>query len=70
MLFDLARNGGTGGVMTDFGVPVTRGPLFVTLAVRPEELELAFATEGDTLRQRLMLAIIAELTIPEAVEAI
>jgi hypothetical protein len=37
----------------------------VTLAVRPEELELAFASEGESLRHRLMVAIVAELiTLP------
>jgi hypothetical protein len=52
--------------MTDlFELPTCREPLFVTLTVRPEELELAFASEGESLRHRLMMAIIAELiTLP------
>jgi hypothetical protein len=45
-------------------LPSTR-PLLVTLAVRPEEIELAFATNGDSLRTRLLLALVAELAILE-----
>jgi hypothetical protein len=40
-------------------------PLIVTFAVRPEEIELALATNGDSLRQRLLLALVAELTTIE-----
>jgi hypothetical protein len=36
--------------------------------VRPKEVELAFATEGDTLRHRLMLAIVAALISSEPAE--
>jgi hypothetical protein len=36
--------------------------------VRPEEVELAFATKGDTLRHRLMLAIVAALISSEPAE--
>jgi hypothetical protein len=54
-----------GNAMTDlYELPLCKEPLFVTLAVRPEELELDFASEGESLRQRLMVAIIAELTLP------
>jgi hypothetical protein len=55
-----------GDAMTDlFELPTCTEPLLVTLAVRPEELELAFASEGESLRHRLMVAIIAELiTLP------
>ena len=42
--------------------PSTR-PLLVTFAIRPEDVELAFATNGDSLRSRLLLALVAELTI-------
>jgi hypothetical protein len=48
--------------MTDFEAYPSAEHLLVTFVVRPEEIELAFATEGDTLRQRLMLAIMAALT--------
>jgi hypothetical protein len=41
-------------------------PLIVSFAVRPEEIELALASNGDSLRQRLMLALVAELTTIES----
>ena len=46
----------------------SRGPLLVTFAVRPEEIELALASNGDSLRQRLLLALVAELTTIETVD--
>ena len=51
--------------MNDLEATFSTEPLLVTLVVRPEEIELAFATEGDTLRQRLMLAIVAALISAE-----
>jgi hypothetical protein len=45
-------------------LPSTR-PLLLTLAIRPEEIELAFSTNGDSLRTRLLLALVAELAILE-----
>jgi hypothetical protein len=39
--------------------------LLVTIAVRPEEIELALASNGASLKQRLLLALIAELTTIE-----
>jgi hypothetical protein len=45
----------------------SRGPLLVSFAVRPEEIELALASNGDSLRQRLLLALVAELTTIETV---
>jgi hypothetical protein len=47
----------------------SRGPLLVTSAVRPDEIELALATNGNSLRHRLLLAIVAELTIVETADA-
>jgi hypothetical protein len=47
----------------------SRGPLLVTLAVRPDEIELALATNGNSLRHRLLLALVAELTIVETADA-
>ena len=64
MGLDLEQSG-VGGVMTDLEATFSTEPLLVTLVVRPEEIELAFATEGDTLRQRLMLAIVAALISAE-----
>ena len=64
MGLDLEQSG-VGGVMTDLEATPSTEPLLVTLVVRPEEIELAFATEGDTLRQRLMLAIVAALISAE-----
>lgn len=45
----------------------SRGPLLVTFAVRADEIELALASNGDSLRQRLLLALVAELTTIETV---
>jgi hypothetical protein len=47
----------------------SRGPLLVTLAVRADEIELALATNGNSLRHRLLLALVAELTIDETADA-
>ena len=46
----------------------SKRPLLVTLAVRPDEIELALATNGASLRQRLLLALVAELTIIETAD--
>lgn len=46
----------------------SRGPLLISFAVRPEEIELALASNGDSLRQRLLLALVAELTTIETVD--
>jgi hypothetical protein len=62
--FDLERSG-VGGVMIDLETCPSTEPLLVTFVVRPEEIELAFATERDALRQRLMLAIVAALISAE-----
>jgi hypothetical protein len=43
----------------------SRGPLLITFVVRPEEIELALASNGDSLRQRLLLSLVAELTTIE-----
>ena len=47
----------------------SRGPLLVTLAVRPDEIELVLATNGNSPRHRLLLALVAELTIAETADA-
>jgi hypothetical protein len=59
------KRNGVGGAMTDLEVSPSTEPLVVTFVVRPDEIELAFATEGETLRQRLMLAIVAALISAE-----
>ena len=46
----------------------SKAPMLITLAVRPEEIELALATNGASLRHRLLLALVAELTIIETTE--
>lgn len=46
----------------------SKEPLLITLAVRPEEIELALATNGNSLRHRLLLALVAELTITETAD--
>ena len=44
----------------------SREPVLVTFAVRADEIELALASNGESLRQRLLLALVAELTTAEA----
>jgi hypothetical protein len=44
------------------GVPPKR-PLLLTLVVMPEEVELAFATGGESLKKRLLIALVAEMTL-------
>jgi hypothetical protein len=44
-------------------------PLLISIAGRPEEIELALASNGGSLRQRLLLALVAELTTIEMVGA-
>jgi hypothetical protein len=39
--------------------------VIVSFAVRPDEIELALATNGDSLTHRLLLALVAELTTIE-----
>jgi hypothetical protein len=56
--------------MTDLELTSSRGPLLVSFAVRPEEIELALATEGDSLRHRVLLAIIAELITADPVDVV
>lgn len=46
----------------------SKAPLLVTLAVRADEIELALATNGASLQQRVLLALVAELTIMETAE--
>ncbi len=43
----------------------SRGPLLITFVVRPEEIELALASNGNSLRQRLLLSLVAALTTIE-----
>jgi hypothetical protein len=35
-----------------------KDPLVVTLEIEPEELELAFATDGNSLREKLLKVLI------------
>jgi hypothetical protein len=54
---------GTGNtkICPDFCPPMHS--LLLSFAVRPEEIEMAFATNGESLRHRLLLALVAELAI-------
>ena len=55
--------------MPDFSeveVLSVRRPSLVSFVVRPDEVELALATNGKSLRQRLLLALVAELTTIDA----
>jgi hypothetical protein len=38
-----------------------KAALVISFAVRPEEIELALATSGESLRKRVLLALVAEL---------
>ena len=47
--------------MSELEAVLPKTPLVISFAVRPEEIELAFATNGESLRQRVLLALVAEL---------
>jgi hypothetical protein len=47
--------------MSELEVMPPKVPVVISFAVRPEEIELAFATNGESLRQRALLALVAEL---------
>jgi hypothetical protein len=38
-------------------------PVVITIEVHPEEIELAFASNGNSLLERLMLALIATIVV-------
>ena len=50
-------------------LPVTRATS-VTLDLEPEDLEMALATNGTSLQQAVMIAIISSLTIDSEVQAL
>ena len=50
-------------------LPVTRATS-VTLDLEPEDLEMALATNGTSLQQAVMIAIISSLTIDFEVQAL
>lgn len=52
--------------MSEIEVMLSTSPILISFVIRPEEIELALATNGETLRHRLLLAIVAELTSIEA----
>jgi hypothetical protein len=43
-------------------------PLLISVTVRPDEVELALATNGESLRERVLLALVSELTTVETAE--
>jgi hypothetical protein len=47
--------------MPEFEVVPPKATLVISIAVRPEEIELAFATNGESLCPRVLLALVAEL---------
>jgi hypothetical protein len=49
--------------MDDFDVVPPKQSVRVTLTLTPEELELALATGCESLRERLMLALVAKLAV-------
>ena len=50
-------------------LPVTRATS-VTLDLEPEDIEMALATNGTSLQQAVMIAIISSLTIDSEVQAL
>ena len=50
-------------------LPVTR-TTSVTLDLEPEDVEMALATNGTSLQQAVMIAIISSLTIDSEVQAL
>ena len=45
-----------------------RVPLEITMSINPDELEMAMATNGSSLHEALMRAIIAALVVNDAAE--
>jgi hypothetical protein len=50
-------------------LPVTR-PTSVTLDLEPEEVEMALASNGTSLQEAVMMAIISVLTLDTGAEAL
>jgi hypothetical protein len=51
--------------LSELEVVVSNAPVLVSFAVRPDEVEFALATNGESLRHRVLLALVAELTVGE-----
>jgi hypothetical protein len=47
--------------MPELEAVLPKAALTISLAVTPDEIELALATNGESLRQRMLLALVAEL---------
>jgi hypothetical protein len=48
----------------------SKRPLLVTFPVSPEEIELAFATNGESLRLKTLMALMVELATVDRTESI
>ena len=47
----------------------SKHPLLLSFPIFPEEIELAFATNGESLRMKAILEILSQLVIAEAPES-
>jgi hypothetical protein len=44
-----------------FDVIPPKEPISITLELKPEEIELAFATEGESLRRKVLMALVISM---------
>jgi hypothetical protein len=54
-----------GMAMMDFEIVTPKRPLSVSFEMTPEDIEFAIATDGQSLREQAMLALLAKLVEPE-----
>jgi hypothetical protein len=54
--------------LNEYEILTPRAPLEVTLSLDPEELEMAMATSGNSLREAVMQAIIFALVVDDEPE--
>jgi hypothetical protein len=54
--------------MFDFDIVTPSQPLSVTFDMTPEDVEFAIATDGQSLKEQAMLALLAKLVEPDVVQ--
>jgi hypothetical protein len=54
--------------MFDFEIVTPTHPLSVSFVMSPEDVEFAIATDGQSLKEQAMLALLAKLVEPETVQ--
>lgn len=54
--------------LNEYEIWTPRVPLEITMSINPDELEMAMATNGSSLHEALMRAIIAALVVNDAAE--